>query len=306
MAGPITTGAHPKLLWPGIRKIWGYTYSDWESQYTDLADTVDSDKAYEEYVQVAGFGLPTVKPQGQSVTFDTETQFTVTRLTNVTYAAAYMVTMEELMDDKYPEVSDRRARNNARSMQIGKEFFVANMYNQAFNGAILGGDNQPLGSLVHPLAFGGTQANVPTTPVDLSQAALEDAWIQIAGLLDDRGLPIHLMPRTLHVSRSEYFNALRILTSDYQSDNANNAVNVLKTQNIFPGGIKLNIYFTSARPWFIRTNVEDGTGLVFQQRMAARFDRDNDFDTKNLKASAIERYQVGWADYRGIFAVNAP
>lgn len=306
MAGPITTGAHPKLLWPGVRKVWGYVYDEWEAQYTDLIDEVPSDKNYEEYVQVAGFGLPILKPQGQGVTFDIEQQGVVTRLVNLTFAAAYMVTMEELQDDKYDAISSRRAMANARAMRLGKEYFVANMYNQAFNPAILGADGVPLGSLAHPLVFGGTQANMPTVSVDLSEASIEDSVISIMGLLDDRGLPAHLQPESLHVSRFEYFNAHRILDSDYQADSGNNAINVLKAQNIFPKGIKMNIYFTSARPWFIRTGVDNGTGLIYQQRMPVQFDRDNEFDTKNLKASAIERYQVGWGDYRGLWAVNAP
>jgi hypothetical protein len=36
-------------------------------------------------------------------------------------------------------------------------------------------------------------------------------------------------------------------------------------------------------------------------RMAIEFDKDNDFDTKNACASAIERYSFGWSDWRAVY-----
>jgi hypothetical protein len=304
--GPITTGAHPKLLWPGVRAIWGYLYDEWPAQWPDLVDTVSSDKAYEEYVQVAAFGLPQIKSQGSGVAYDSEQQGTVTRITNITFGLAYMVTMEELADNQYQEIAARRARANAKSMRLGQEFVVANLYNRAFNGTFTGGDGVSLCNAAHPLVFGGVQANTPTVSVDLSEASIEDSVISIMGLLDDRGLPAHIMPQSLHVSRSEFFNAHRLLDSDYQAESGNNAVNVVKAQGIFPKGIKMNVYFSAARPWFIRTSVDEGSGLIFQDRMPATFDRDNDFDTKNLKASSIQRYNVGWGEWRGLWGVNGP
>jgi hypothetical protein len=306
MAGVITTGAHPKLLWPGVKKVWGYTYDEWKAQWPDLVDEVTSDKNYEEYVQVAGFGLPQVKAQSQAIAYDTEQQGAVTRLTNVTYALGYLVTMEELQDNLYVEISSRRAAANARSMRLGKEYVVANMYNRAFNNAFPGGDSVSLCNTSHPMVFGGVQSNIPNVSVDLSEASIEDSVISIMGLLDDRGLPAHIMPESLHVARNEYFNAHRILDSDYQNDTANNAVNVIKQQTIFPKGIKMNIYFSSARPWFIRTMIDAGEGLIYQERMAVSFSKDNDYDTKNLKAGSVERYTVGWGDWRAIWGVQAP
>jgi hypothetical protein len=46
MAAPISTGNHPKLLWPGIVDIWGRTYNSHGEQCKDLFDVVSSEKAY--------------------------------------------------------------------------------------------------------------------------------------------------------------------------------------------------------------------------------------------------------------------
>jgi hypothetical protein len=307
MPGIINTGSHPKLLWPGIKGIWGYIYNEWRTEYTDLVDSVTSDKNYEEYVQVAGFGFAQIKNQGAAIEYDIEQQGAITRLVNITYALGYIVTMEELQDDLYEKVSKRRASANARSMRLTKEYIVANLYNRAFTAGYTGGDGVTLGSNAHPLVFGGVYSNVPAVPADLSEASLEDGCIQIMGFQDDRGLAAAFMPRSLHISRSELFNATRILDSDYQSGTGNNDVNALKTTGMFPEGIKVNHYFSAARPWFIRsTGVDVGNGLIYQERMGVQFDQDNEFSTKNVAAASVERYQVGWGDARAILAVNAP
>jgi hypothetical protein len=69
---------------------------------------------------------------------------------------------------------------------------------------------------------------------------------------------------------------------------------------VFPKGIMMNHYFTSATAWYIRTNCP--AGLKHYTRDAIMFDRDNDFDTKNAKAASYERYSVGWSDWRDLFA----
>lgn len=74
MPGVINTSTHPKLLWPGVKEIWGQLYDEYATEYTDLYDQFDSDKAYEQGVQITGFGLAPIKTQGGSITFDSEAQ----------------------------------------------------------------------------------------------------------------------------------------------------------------------------------------------------------------------------------------
>ncbi len=138
-----------------------------------------------------------------------------------------------------------------------------------------------------------------TTPVDLSEASLEDLTIQIMNATQDRGLRISIMPESLHVSTDEYYNAHRILKSVLQNDTANNAINVLKATNALPKGIKLNHFFTDPDAWFIRTNIPNGMTMFWRNK--PEFKQDNDFDTMNLKAATYMRFSVGCTDARGIF-----
>ena len=57
MPGIISTGNHPKLLWPGVHATYGQVYDEHQKEYSDLYDELDSSMAYEEEVQITGFGL---------------------------------------------------------------------------------------------------------------------------------------------------------------------------------------------------------------------------------------------------------
>lgn len=298
MATTITTGAHPKALWPGIHAWWGRSYNEHKEEYPDLFDKDTSSKAYEEDVEITGFGLAPVKPEASGIVYDTETQGAVNRYTHVAYALGYIVSYEELRDDLYETVSKRRASALSYSMRQTKENVTANVYNRAFNASYTFGDGTTLISTTHP-TVNGNQSNQLTTAADLSEAAIEDMVIQIMQTQNSRGLRISNLPQSLHVPVQVWFEANRILKSVLQNDTANNAVNVLKATGTFPKGIKLNHYFSSATAWFVRTNIPNG--MRYFQREAVSFDQDNDFDTKNAKAACYERYSVGVTDWRQIF-----
>lgn len=300
MPGVINTGSHPKLLWPGIREIWGQVYDAHPVEYTDLYEMKSSDRAYEQDVQVTGFGLAPVKAQGAPVAYDSEMQGWVTTYAHIAYALGYIVTKEELEDNQYKEVSQRRAKANAFSCNQTVENVAAFLYNNAFTTTFFTmPDGQPLISTAHVNPSGGTFSNQLTTPADLSEASLEDMSIQIMQATQDRGLKISVMPKSLHIAPQEWYNANRILKSVLQNNTNNNAINVLKATNAYPEGIKMNHYFTDPDAWFVRTNIMNG--MTFFWRNKPQFQQDNDFDTKNAKSSTYMRFSVGCTDPRGIF-----
>lgn len=303
--GVITTGAHPKLLWPGIHAIWGQVYNEHPKEYPELYDMQTSDQAYEQDVEVTGFGLASVKPEGAPQTFDYETQGTVATYTHIAYSLGYIVTFEELRDNKYDIVSRRRVKANAFSIAQTLEQLGASLYNDGFTGNIfLNADGQPIISPSHVNATGGTYSNALTPSADLTEASLEDISIQAMGFQTDRGLNISILPMSLHIAKQEWFNANRILKSVLQSGTGNNDINVLKATNAFPGGIKMNHYFQAPHAWFVRTNCPNGMNMFWRDE--PMFDTDNEFDTKNAKAATYFRCSFGQTDPRAILGSNGP
>ena len=305
--GIITTAAHPKALWPGVKVWWGKVYNEHPEEWPQLVDTMPSEQAYEEMVADVGFELAPVKAQGAPIYYSADQQGPVTKAVHITYALGYIVTLEERINNLYEKVSMTRASSNAFSMRQTKENVVAGIYNRAFNSTYTGADGVSMCNSAHPRVTGGTWSNVPSVISDLSEDSLEDACIDIMGFANDRGMPISIMPRKLLVSRYNFFNATRLLKSIQQPGTANNDVNAIRVTGAIPDGCAVNHYFTSNNAWFLRTNVSSSAGgLTLFQRLAIDFDQDNDFDTKNAKAASIEMYSVVWGDPRTIFGVNAP
>ena len=295
----ITTGAHPKALWPGVQAWFGAKYDEHPVECTALFDTSPrSKKNFEEDVQMTGFGLMPAKPEGNATTYDDHSQDWVKRYVPTAYSMGYIVTKEELDDNLYLERSFQRAGMLAFSARQTKENVGANVYNRAFDSGYLGGDAKELLATDHPQSSGGTFSNELAVAANLSEASLEDIAIQIANATNPRGLKISLRPTSLVVPPALMFEAQRILKSTLQSDTANNDTNALRTMGVIPK-VTINHYLTSTTAWFVRTNCPNG--LKFIPRIGLEFTQDNDFDTENAKAKCYERYDFGWTDPRGLY-----
>jgi hypothetical protein len=141
-AGTITTGNHPKALWPGMHAFFGTTYGEYQEEWRDLVEVQKSSKNYEEDTLVTGFGQMPIKPEGSGVSYDSETQGFTKRYTHTVWGLGYIVTQEEMEDNLYEVVSKKRIKRLAFSARQTKENIVANVYNRAFNSSYTGGDGE--------------------------------------------------------------------------------------------------------------------------------------------------------------------
>lgn len=294
MAGVITTGNHPKALWPGMHAFFGASYGEHPEEYREIFDVEKSSKNYEEDTLVTGFGLAPVKTEGGSVAYDSETQGYTKRYRHTVYGLGYIVTEEELEDNLYETVSRKRIKRLAFSMRQTKEIVSANVLNRAFTASYPGGDGKELLATDHP-SLGGVWQNELSTAADLSEASLEDMVILIGQAKNDRGLNIALRPTKLIIPVNLQFEAKRILKSEQQSGTANNDINALKGMFDY----SVNHYLTDTDAWFLKTNCPNG--LTMFDRRALEFKQDSDFDSANAKAKATMRFSVGWTDPRGMY-----
>lgn len=294
----ITTGAHPKKLWPGVKAFFGDTYKEKPMVCEKVFEAVSSDKSYEEYVEETGFGLAPVKSEGAAVSYDTDAQGTTSRITNVTYALGAKVSQEAIEDDQYDSVARKKARKLARSMRQTKESVFANILNRGFNSAYPGGNGKELLATDHP-SLSGPQSNELAVAADLSEAALEQMLTDIRLMKDSRGLRIQLQGRMLIVAPQNEFEATRILQSTLRVGTDFNDINAMRELGSLPDGMVVWDYLSDPDAFFIKTDADDG--LIRQERIAVDLRQDNDFDTTNACMLARERYAAGWADWRGIY-----
>lgn len=298
MSGVITSSSFAKLLWPGLNSVYGKEYNDYPVEWEQLFEKNTSDRAYEEDLGLSSFGLAAVKAEGAPIQYDTERQGFTSRYNHVVYALGFIITREIYEDDLYGKVGAQKAKALARSMRQTKEINGANVYNRAFTAGYTGGDGATLVSSSHANVAGGTWSNQIATASDLSEAALEQAVIDIAGFRDDRGLLIAAKPEKLVIPYQQQFEAHRILGANGRVGTDFNDPNAIKDMSIFKD-VVVNHYLTDNDAWFILTNVKDG--LKYFERRADQFEMDNDFDTENAKFKATARYSFGWSDPRAIY-----
>lgn len=298
MTGIITTGNHPAALWPGVHAFVMGKYTEHAPEYGKIFKVESSKMAYEEDVELTGFGLAQVKGQGASVAYDSHSQGFTKRYTHIAYGLGYIVTREEMDDNLYLTRSFNRGEMLAFSFRTTKETVAANVLNRAFNSSYVGGDGKELLATDHP-TLAGNFSNELATPADLSEASLEDLLIQIMETKNSRGLAINIRGKCLIVPPALAFEAQRILNSTLQSGTANNDINAMRTMGVLPDGFCVNHYLTDNDAWFVKTDVANG--LMMFNRTPFEFTRDKDFDTDNAKAKGYERYSVGWSDPRGLF-----
>ena len=288
-----------KQLEPNLNAVFGETYEGYENEAEMLFTKETSDRAYEEDVLFTGFGSAPDKEEGAAVTYDDATEMWVSRYMHTTVALAFALTEEAMEDNLYERLSVRLTKALARSMAHTKQVKGAAVYNRAFNSSYVGGDGLELCSTAHTLRSGGTLQNEPTNAVDLSETALEDALITVAGWTDDRGIPIAVQGRKLVIPRNLVFEAERLLKNPNQPHTAERNVNALYQTGMLPEGYAINHRFTDTDAWFILTDAPDGMKHFMRVPYKTAFE--GDFETGNVRYKARERYSFGWSDWRGVF-----
>ena len=286
-----------KELEPGLNALFGMEYSRYENEHAEIFDQETSDRAFEEEVMLMGFGEAAVKQEGAAVQFDTATESFTARYTHETVALAFSLTEEAVEDNLYDTLSARYTRSLARSMAYTKQVKATNILNNAFTTA--GGDGVSLVNTAHPTALGGNFSNKSATNADLNETSLEQAMIDIAGFIDERGLKIAMQGRKLILPVNIQFVADRILNSTLRVGTADNDINALRNMGMLPDGYVVNHYLNDTDAYFIKTDAPNGFKHFVRAPLTTGME--GDFDTGNMRYKARERYSFGFSDPRCVY-----
>jgi hypothetical protein len=290
-----------KELLPGLNALFGLEYARYGEEHKEIYETEKSERSFEEETKLSGFGAAPVKNEGSAIAYDNAQEAFTARYTHETIALGFSITEEAVEDNLYDSLSARYTKALARGMAFTKQVKAASTLNNGFtnSSAYYGGDGVPLFSTSHPLVSGGVNSNRPATNTDLNETALENATIQIAAWVDERGLLIAAKPVKLVIPPSLMFVAKRLLDTELRVSTADNDINALKQMGTISGGYTVNHFLTDTNAWFLTTDVPNG--LKHFERAALQTSMDGDFDTGNVRYKARERYSFGWSDPLGVF-----
>ena len=296
---PLNRALFTKQLNLGLNTVFGMEYDRYPEQWRAIFCVEQSQKAFEEDVQMIGFGAAPTKAEGAMINYESGREGFVSRYVHETVALAFSITEEAEEDGLYGSLGAKYARALARSMQHTKEIKGANILNNATNAAQLGGDGKTLLATDHPLGGGGSASNKLATAADLTETSLESLLIQISEAKDDREIPIALTGQKLIVPPSLVFIAERILKSNLRPGTADNDINAMRSMGMIPGGVVVNQRLTDPDAYFIMTDCPDG--MKHFVRAPIKKAVEGDFETGNLRYKVRERYSFGFTDWRSIY-----
>jgi phage major head subunit gpT-like protein len=296
----VNLSAIKDLLLPGLRGIEG-KYEMIPSQYDKIFTKHDSKMALERTAEMRFLGYAQLKTEGGQTSFDNGAgERYVYNQEHVEIGLGYAITRKAIDDNLYKSQFAPSNLGLMESFQQTKEIYGANVLNTATTyNANIGGDGKALIATDHPID-GSTVANRPATDVDLNESTLLNGMISIrTNFRDQAGLKVFARGRRLVVPPALEPVAIRLTKTELRPGTADNDVNaIMMTSGGLPEGYMVNDYLTSARAWFLLTNID---GLSYMQRISFETDMQVDFVTDNLLVKGYERYSFGYYNWRSIF-----
>jgi len=297
----ITTSQVRDLLLPGLNNIFSQ-YDTLPAEWGDIFEVSDSDMQTERDVEMKLLGLASQRAEGAGTTFEDMGERYVSTYRHIGIALGYVMTKFAIRDNLYKSQFNPNTTALRHSLQQTKEVYAAAVLNNASSSSYLGGDGQPLLSVLHPIDV-GVVANTPVVQAELNETSLQDALIAVRRFKDAAGLRVLIRAETMVIPPELQFVASRLMSSELRVGTADNDINAVRKLSFLNGGYKINDFLTNTKSWFIRTDVKKS--LRHFKRDPVESDMFVDFTTDNLLVKATERYSFGWSNFRGIYG-NMP
>jgi phage major head subunit gpT-like protein len=273
------------------------------SQWSEIFNVYESDKAVEIEVEMRMLGLAQLRAEGAPTAMDTMGQRIVTNYQHQYIALGFQITRQAIMDNLYKTRFPMMAVALRDSLAQTKEILGASVINNGFSATFPIGDGQPLYSVAHPIDS-GVVPNTPAVAADLNEAALESGIITIQQFKNQAGLIVQTKPKKLVVPPQNQFVAERLLASAFRTNTANNDISAIYNVTAIPEGYRVNQFLTAPTGWYLVTDAPDGFKHYIREKIET--DVYTDFSTDNLLAKAVERYSFGVSNFRATYGSVGP
>lgn len=298
----MTRGQALVLLEPKISTIWNDRLRRRPQEYQRFTNARSTSKYQVTDLNMTMFGAMQTKPEGQNLSYDDWIVGNQKVYTPVRKALGYKVTDEMRKNDLYGQI-ERLEGGLLDSALDDQEVTGALILNNGFGTTDADGftaagfDGLQLFSTAHTRLDGGaTQRNRPSTDVDLSVTALQNAVIDIHNWVNHRGRPVLARPQLLIVNPEDAFTAREILQSEYKPGTANNDINALRAEGI---SFTISHYITNADDWFLFCDEHDCNAIWEQQPTGGM---EEDFDSDTIKRKLVQGYVFGHGEWYGAYA----
>lgn len=294
---PVVRGQYAENLAPGLNFRTFNAYRERPEVFPSIVNVQTSTKAYEEDFANGGFGPLAEKDELSTTLLDEPIKLGGVRILMKSFALGFVISEEMREDDQYNLVNDLSG-SLGKSARYTAELYGHDVYNNGFvTTKYVGRDGKALFATDHPVVgTGGTWSNRPAVDLDLSQAALEAAWGNFQAQVDDRGMPIDIMPEILLVHPSNVLFARRLLESAGYPGGNNNDINPIQ------GMVRIvsSPFLTDQDAWMLLSNPSSlDVRFYWRKRPDTKTWDDDNADATIHKIK--QRHGTGFGDARGTY-----
>jgi phage major head subunit gpT-like protein len=294
---PFIRGGWAEFLAPGLNYATFTKLTERPEQYSRYVQVKTSSRAYEDTFSTAMFGPLAKKAELAPTTLDEPFKLGGVRFVHESFALGFLNSEEMREDDQYG-ISNDLAGALGRSARITTELYGHDVLNNGFTTTkYVGRDGKALFATDHPLkGTGGTIANTPVVPIDISEAGIEAALSAYDAMVDDRGITVEKDARIVLIHPNDRFLAKKILNS------AGTPGTVNEVNPIFDEGLRLmtSNWLTDNDAWFVLTDPSESPIIFFWRKRpdTKTWDDDNADGTYH---KIKQRHSTGFDDFRGIY-----
>lgn len=306
-----TTPSAYEYIDSSVRMFYQEVADDYEPKWDKIFDSLTTDKAWVQDLPMGGLGPMRRNDEGRAVEYDTLYEGTPATYVLTGLHIGFGVTEYAKIFNKLWPLLENGTKSIAVANIHSVEMICADLFNNAFLTTYVGGDGKAMAAADHPLlrpdaaAVSGsaTYRNRPAVDYDLSEAGLEQAVIDVMGIVDESGFYGSVTPDSLIIPRQLVFVAERVLKSINRVGTADNDTNALKGLGYLQGRPLVWQYLTNEKAFFIKNKQFTGPGLKCYKHSDVKPTPKTWVDnaTGNIYVRAIDFVAPGWSNPRAIY-----
>jgi hypothetical protein len=294
-----------KLYERPLRKTFFLHLKEAPPEYKSWVNIVNTDNAFDDDFKVSEFGTVPVQAEGSDVTYEAAIPGDIKRYQTTERGLGYIIT-RKMRDDDKTTVMVRMTQALRRSFRHLFETEAAGIFNNATSTATryLGMDSAALINTSHSLLDGtNTYANRPSSDVDFSDTALQNAVINFFQLKGEKNLPVHVTPELLWGANDQMYDFAKVTKNEWEPDSGDRNKNYTKQGPVSGYGVSKFVasrYATDTDMWFLLSGKANHSLNLFI-RVNPEYSLGNDFSTGNILAKGYTRLIAGFSDWRGVY-----
>jgi len=272
----------------------------WKRLYNDLKTSDD----FERMSEVAGLEPASEVAEGAAIGYQVPVRGNDVTYTQAAYGTSFRITDRMKRTNKWSLMA-KWTRSLAEMQRYCKDVIAAQLWNDPTGATYTykGYDTLDFAENTHTgLLDGSTDDNFDNyADVDLSHAAIEDAEVYFADMIDSMG---HYMPSTadtLVVPTALMHTANEIYKSDKKSGEFSNTKNVLNREvDVF-----VYNFFTSTTAWYLiaKNNSKYDVNMFTLMEPDRRIEDAAD-NTRDTIVSSLQYFKNGYGDPRMVYCGN--